>query len=182
MWIYTFCLFVFAFPLSIAPAVPLYNFFLMSTAMLVGPLGIIYLISLLAFQLPGVWCSSDGPGTPMKPAAFYTVEDIVAVDFMHGRDYRIAIHERWHASPPFRKMMSYLTLYWGLSMLLYVGITAAVTWAAPFDFAFGWVLGQFFIWAAVSALGSWMLTKWCLAAERHWWSQQKHAEKGDSLG
>ena len=66
----------------------------MSTAMLVGPLGIVYLFSLLSFRLPGVWCSSDAPGTPMKPAVFYTVEDIAAVDFMHGRDYRTAIHER----------------------------------------------------------------------------------------
>jgi hypothetical protein len=56
------------------------------------------LISLLAFRLPGVWCSSDRPGTHMKPAAFYIVEDIAAVDFMHGRDYRTAIHERYATS------------------------------------------------------------------------------------
>ena len=66
-------------------------------------------------------------------------------------------------------------------MLLYIGITAAVTWAAPFNFAFGWVLGQFFIWAAVSAIGSWVLTKWDLAMEGQWWSKQKYAEKGGSL-
>jgi hypothetical protein len=67
-------------------------------------------------------------------------------------------------------------------MLLYVGITAAVTWAAPFGFAFGWVLGQFFIWAAISVVGSWLLTRQGLAMERQWWCSQKHAEKGGSLG
>lgn len=62
-----------------------------------------------------------------------------------------------------------LTLYWGLQSLLYFGITAAVTWASPFDFAFGWVLGQFFVWAAVATVGSEMLRKWGLRKERTWW-------------
>lgn len=69
------------------------NFFLMSTAMLVCPVGIVFLLSLLSFRLP-VWCSSDPPGTPTKPAVFYTIEDVAAVDFKHGRDFRAAIHAR----------------------------------------------------------------------------------------
>jgi len=65
----------------------------MSTVMLVGPMGLILFISLFAPRWK-VWCSSDPPGTPMKPAVFYVIEDVAAVDFMHGREYRKALHER----------------------------------------------------------------------------------------
>lgn len=69
-------------------------------------------------------------------------------------------------------------------MLLFVGITAAVTWASRLGFAFGWVLGQFFLWAGVSSLGSWALARWGLAKEKQWWNNQDHdtdeLEKGRS--
>lgn len=77
--------------------------------------------------------------------------------------------------------MTYLTIYWSIACFVYVGITAAVTWAAPYDFAFGYVLGQFFIWAAVAAVGSKLLTRWGLKRELEWWRNQKHTEPGGSV-
>jgi hypothetical protein len=62
--------------------------------MLVGPVGIIAFVSLFAPILP-IRCSSDPKGTPMKPAVFYAVEDVAAVDFKHGRAYRQALNARY---------------------------------------------------------------------------------------
>lgn len=70
----------------------------MSTAMLVGPVGVVLLISLFRLRLRGHWCSSDPPGSRMKPAIFYCVEDIAAVDFMNGREFRTAMAARYATS------------------------------------------------------------------------------------
>ena len=65
-------------------------------------------------------------------------------------------------------------------MLSFVGITAAVTWACRLEFAFGWVLGQFFLWAGVASLGSWAIARWGLEKEKRWWNSQEriHDEMG----
>ncbi|KAF4617127.1 hypothetical protein D9613_005783 [Agrocybe pediades] len=172
MWAYTIALLIFAIPLAIAPAIPLFNFFLMSTVMLVGPLGLIFFISLFKPKLP-FWCSSDPPGTKMKPAVFYVVEDVASVDFRHGKEFRRTLHERWHASPPFQRLMRQLTIYWTVSAAVYCGVTAAVSWAAPLNFAFAWTLAQLFIWARLSAIGCRILSRRGLKQERLWWEREK---------
>jgi len=175
MWTYTFALLVFAFPLAIAPAIAFYNFFLMSTMMLVGPVGVVFIFSLLAshyrWRLP-VRCSSEPRGSCMKPAVFYCIEDVAAVDFKHGRKFRKRMHDRYNASPPFRALMTQLTVYWVFCGTVYCGITAAVTWGSPLNFAFGWVLGQFFIWAFVAAVGCYFLARRGLRRERAYWSKR----------
>ncbi|KAJ3999890.1 hypothetical protein F5050DRAFT_1734634 [Lentinula boryana] len=175
MWTYTFALLVFAFPLAIAPAIAFYNFFLMSTMMLVGPVGVVFIFSLIAYhykwRLP-VRCSSEPVGSLMKPAVFYCIEDVGAVDFMHGRKFRQRVHTRYDASPPFRQLMTELTVYWVICGAIYCGLTAAVTWAATLNFAFGWVLGQFFIWAFLSWTGCHFLARRGLARERAYWDNR----------
>ncbi|KAF8315424.1 hypothetical protein DL93DRAFT_2155295 [Clavulina sp. PMI_390] len=177
MWMYTFALFVFAFPLAIAPALTpvAIKFFLMSTAMLIQPFGVVLLFTLFRTRLP-VWCSSDPPGTPLKPGAFYVLEDLGAVDFREGRAWRTKCHERYAASPPFRSLMLALTYYWIIMTTLYTGITAAVTWAAPLNFAFGYILGQLFLWLAVASLGSWAMVHWGLKRERAWFEREGRVE------
>jgi len=175
MWTYTFALLVFAFPLAIAPAIAFYNFFLMSTMMLVGPVAVVFLFSLIAFhygwRLP-VRCSSEPVGSLMKPAVFYCIEDVGAVDFKHGRKFRQRVHTRYETSPPFRLLMTQLTIYWVISGAVYCGLTAAVTWGAPLNFAFGWVLGQFFLWALVSWVGCHFLARRGLQRERAYWDNR----------
>jgi hypothetical protein len=61
--------------------------------MLVGPFGLILLISLFAPTLPW-WCSSDPKGTKMKPFVYYAVEDVLAVDARYGREFRKAWADR----------------------------------------------------------------------------------------
>ncbi|KAF8993044.1 hypothetical protein BDQ17DRAFT_1546223 [Cyathus striatus] len=188
MWTYTFALFVFAPPSAIAPAIPLYlnqptnqhppsNFFLMSTPLLVLPIGIVFFYSLLEPILP-VRCSSEPSGNPMKPAVFYVVKDVGSVDFKLGRGWRGVMHDRYRVSPSFRSLMRLLTLYWTLSTLVYTGVIAAVTWASPLQFAFGWVLGQFFLWAGVSALGCVWITRRGLRREWIWFEAGGRGEVG----
>ncbi|KAJ3519760.1 hypothetical protein NMY22_g13050 [Coprinellus aureogranulatus] len=69
--------------------------------------------------------------------------------------------------------MLHLTVYWTISALLYSGVTALVSWLTPLEFAFAWVLGQMFIWGAVSALGCRFIVKRGLRKEREWWAQKE---------
>ncbi|KAF8873878.1 hypothetical protein BD779DRAFT_1678991 [Infundibulicybe gibba] len=170
MWTYTFALLVFAIPLAVSPPAALFTFFLMSTTMLVGPVGVVFLYSLFSPVLP-CRCSSDPRGTRMKPAVFYTIEDVAAVDFKHGRAFREALYTRYHTSPPFRALVRKLTVYWVFASVLYCGLTAAVTWGAPLQFSFGWVLGQFFLWVAASAAGCVFLAKRGMRQEKEWWEE-----------
>jgi len=64
---------------------------------------------------------------------------------------------------------------------VYAGITAAVTFFASIHFAFGWVLGQLFLWAAWVAFMSWMIARVGLRRESMWWDARKEGE-GGALG
>lgn len=68
MHTYTLALFTFAIPLAVAPAIPLYNFFLLSFPMLVAPIMIVFALTLKSWRGLPWWMSSDPPRTPTKPA------------------------------------------------------------------------------------------------------------------
>lgn len=136
--------------------------------MLVGPVGLIMLISLFRPRIP-IWLSSDPPKTPMKPAVYYLFEDIGAVDFRQGKEWRQRIRDRWNASPPWQDMIWYQTAFWALGTAVYFGATAAITWTVTFGFAFGFVLGFLFIWLLVWSVLSVWLAKWGLRREARWW-------------
>ncbi|KZT28310.1 hypothetical protein NEOLEDRAFT_1145921 [Neolentinus lepideus HHB14362 ss-1] len=180
MWLYSIALTIMAIPLAVSSALnpPLEDFFLMTTPMLVGPMGLWFFFSLYPWRLP-FRISSDMAGTRIKPAVFYIIEDIGAVDARHGRPYRIALHERYHASPPFRSIMWNQTLFWAVGSMIYVGITAAVTWSTPFGFAFAFVLGQFFVWLLIWGILSVFLYSWGLKREGKWWRER--AERGEKV-
>ncbi|TNY20404.1 hypothetical protein DMC30DRAFT_447119 [Rhodotorula diobovata] len=169
MWCYQAGLFAMAVPLAIAPAVPLFNFYLFSLAMLVIPPMIIFTLTLKVWHTLPFWCSSDPPRTPTKPACYYALEDVGAVDFKHGREWRKRCQARYAASPPFRAMMWYQTLLWAFGMAVFVSATAAVDWTADLDFAFGFVLGLFFVWALAWGLVSYLHVHWSLQRELKWW-------------
>jgi hypothetical protein len=70
------------------------------------------------------------------------------------------------------------TFFFTFAVAVYVGVTAAVTFAASVHFAFGWVLGQLFLWAAWVAVVSWVITKVGLRKEAEWWNARREAEGG----
>jgi len=169
MWTYQIGLFFFAIPLAIAPAIPLYNFFLFSTAMLIAPIGIVFFLTLRSWHNLPFWMSSDPPRTRSKPACYYFIEDVGAVDFEHGREWRKRVQARWAASPPFRKMCWEQTLYWAISAMVYTGVIAAVNWTTPLDVAYALVLGLLFAWMLVSGIISYFLVHFSLQRELRWW-------------
>lgn len=61
------------------------------------------------------------------------------------------------------------TMFFTFAVAIYAGLTAAVTFSTPVSFAFGWVLGQLFLWAAFVALVSWFITRIGLRREKAWW-------------
>jgi len=127
------------------------NFFLFSTAMLIAPIGVVFFLTLKSWHNLPFWMSSDPPRTRSKPACYYFIEDVGAVDFEHGREWRKRVQARWvllllldsirkrlkssfhswAASPPFRKMCWEQTLYWAISAMIYTGVIAAVNWTTP---------------------------------------------------
>lgn len=86
-------------------------------------------------------------GNILRPAIFYIVEDVVAVDGEGGIEYRRAFGERYEESHIFRDMIWKLSVAWMLafySMALFFTILVlklpvvavyAVGWAAPFPLA-----------------------------------------------
>lgn len=76
--------------------------------------------------------------------------------------------------------MKLQTLFFSFAVGVYVGITAAVTFTASVHFAFGWVLGQLFLWAAWVAFVSWAITKVGLRHERAWWNARREGRGGTS--
>ena len=54
------------------------------------------------------------------------------------------------------------------------GTTAAVVWTISFGFAWGLVLGMFFIWMLLWLLVTMIYVKWALAREHAWW-RERHA-------
>lgn len=71
-----------------------------------------------------------------------------------------ACSTRYNASPIFRRLIFVETLFWAVGCAVFWGITAAVTWTTTFDFAFGFVLGQLFVWLLVWGVLSLLIARW----------------------
>ncbi|KAI5480088.1 hypothetical protein MNV49_001748 [Pseudohyphozyma bogoriensis] len=177
MFAYTICLFVFAFPLAIAPAIPLYDFFLMSPALLIMPMGVILLLSLHSWQRLPFPISSTPPRSPTRPGIYYIAEDLAAVDFGFGRTYRRQLDARYRASPPFRAHIMHLTVFWVIGAFVHFGVTAGLVWGTKFGVAFGASLGWVFVWMIIWGVASYLITKLELAHEYRWWAECANHDK-----
>jgi len=173
MFSYTLAMLVASVPLAVAPAVnpPLTKFFLMFSAMLIGTLGACMIPTLFTFRIP-FWMSSDPPGTFVKPAVFYMVEDICAVDCNKGRQFRREWNTRYNASPPFQRLMYRLTVFWAVGAFLYMGISAAVTFTTPVDFAYAFTLGLLYIWGAAWYGATQLWVHKALLREKRWFAER----------
>lgn len=100
----------------------------------------------LQVKLPFRFGSID-VGNVVRPAIYYIVEDIVAVDGEGGMEYRKAFVARYDNSPIFRRMIWDLSLLWmvffyvlaviftALIFTLPIAAVYAVGWAGPFPLA-----------------------------------------------
>ncbi|KAL1706096.1 hypothetical protein EV121DRAFT_269363 [Schizophyllum commune] len=132
------------------------------------------------YTTPYLPSEEDPDDTRVKPAMFYVIEDIVAVDFGYRRPWRRRLRARWRASPPFREHMRRQTAYWVFASIFHAGITAATTWGSSFRFAFGWNLGMFFMWALIAGYCSWLLAQHELENEHTWWVDRERALWADA--
>jgi hypothetical protein len=92
----------------------------------------------------------------VRPAIFYIIEDVVAVDGNGGIEYREAFNARYEGSETFRKMLWNLSVCWMLAFYILGAAVAvlvvllpkesvyAVGWAAPFPVAGVMVIGTIF--------------------------------------
>lgn len=102
-----------------------------------------------AWKLPFRFGSSE-PGNVLRPAVYYIVEDVVAVDGGGGVEYRRAFGERYIGSEVFRRMVFEVSVVWMLffyacavlfSVLVFelpAVAVYAVGWAGPV--ALAWVM------------------------------------------
>ena len=120
----------------------------MVPSILVGIVVLQLLISLLQFRVP-IWISSLPPGHKMRPGAYLIMEDVVAVDGGGGSAFWKALNIRYELSSTFRRLVFEMTLYWAIGGLIFIGVSAALTFTTSLNVAFGATLGWIPIWALV---------------------------------
>lgn len=62
--------------------------------------------------------SSTAKGEPLNHAAYYFMEDVMAVNARAGRPYREALAARYQASPRFRRLLRYESWFWAIPPII----------------------------------------------------------------
>lgn len=133
---------------------------------LVGTLTLLSLVlNYLQVKLPFRMGSLDA-GNVVRPAIFYIVEDIVAVDGAGGMKYREAFVARYDSSPVFRAMIWNLSVVWTVAFYLLATLFTVLVLTLPVSavYAVGWA-GPFPL-AGFMALGTIVYVKAMLRRER----------------
>lgn len=94
---------------------------------------------------------SLGPGNVVRPAIYYIVEDVVAVDGNGGLEYREAWTERYESSHTFRSMVWNLSVVWMVAFYAFAAIFVVLVFALP------WQAVHAVGWAGPFPLAGWMV-------------------------
>jgi hypothetical protein len=121
----------------------------------------------LEWKLPFRFGSLDA-GNVLRPAIFYIVEDIVAVDGGGGVEYRKAFVARYDSSPIFRRMIWDLSVVWMLYFYVFAVLFTVLVFTLPKAavYAVGWA-GPFPL-AGLMAIWTIFYVKSQLRKERKW--------------
>jgi len=113
--------------------------------------------------------SSTPKGTPWKPALLAFIEDAGAIEGQGGVEYRVQVMKRYDTSPRFRRMVMYLTVGWGLSLIgiAIVSTVLIMTLNKTVGFGVGW--GLPWAWSAGCIVFTVIFVKRELALERAEW-------------
>lgn len=84
---------------------------------------VLNLLYLGGFKAP-VRLSSVPRKGEMRPAIYFIIEDVTAVDGGGGTGYRVRLDKRYQASANFRQCLNFLSLFWSVPALLIGSITA----------------------------------------------------------
>jgi hypothetical protein len=129
--------------------------FLLATLLLIS-----LVLNVLNVKAPFRLGSTGKGDGEVRPAIFYVVEDIVAVDGNGGVEYRAQFNSRYASSPIFRRMLFRLSVVWMLvfyligTLLTILMIALGISWAGPF------VVGGVLAW------GTTLYAQECLRKER----------------
>jgi hypothetical protein len=90
-------------------------------------------------KLPFRFGSLDA-GNVLRPAIFYVVEDVVAVDGAGGIEYRESFIARYDGSPIFRNMIWRLSVVWMLYFYVCAVLFTVLVFTLPISavYAIGW--------------------------------------------
>jgi hypothetical protein len=136
------------------------------------------MLNYLEVRLPFRFGSLDR-GNILRPAIFYIVEDVVAVDGEGGMEYRKAFGARYDESHIFRGMIWKLSVFWMVAfyamavlftvlvLTLPVAAVYVIGWAAPFPLA------------GLLAVGTIFYVKSELRKERN--EEEEYGEDGEPL-
>jgi hypothetical protein len=137
----------------------------MIPSILVGNVSVQCFISLIRPRVP-IWLSSLPPGHKMRPAGYYIMEDIVAVDGGGLSAFRRSLNVRYESSPIFQRLVYEMTIYWATGGLVFVGVNAAFTFATSYNFAFGATLIWIPVWTSLWFIPSQLWIRHRLAQEK----------------
>lgn len=107
-----------------------------------------FIVSLTRIRIP-FRLSSMPPNHEIRPAIYYMMEDIVAVDGGGRSAYRRALNERYEKSIVFQRLLRQMTAYWILGGLVFIAVSSAFTFGTDTNFAFGATLIWIPVWALI---------------------------------
>lgn len=132
------------------------------------------ILNALAVPIPFRFGSLEA-GNVIRPAVYYIVEDVVAVDGNGGIEYREAFTARYDSSPVFRKIFWTLSVVWMLSFYVLAAGFMVLVFVLPMEavYAVGWA-GPFPL-AGMMAIWTIWYVKGMLKVER----SEKVADEGE---
>lgn len=153
-WVYAVAMLLALIPFVAGSSLEMPHLYLYGPSFLMGFLGLMMVGTILPIKIP-IGINSHARGTRIRPFIYYAAEDFIAVDGLQDREFRVRYNERYESNVAFRRMFLWLTMWWILGVVVYIGCVSAVIWLCEFHIAFGLSLGVLFayiaIWAAVSA-------------------------------
>jgi hypothetical protein len=126
----------------------------------------------LNIKLPFRFGSLDA-GNVLRPAVYYIVEDVVAVDGNGGIEYREAFTARYNGSPIFRQMIWTLSVLWMVAFYIFSIVFAILVFQLPM--AAVYAVG----WAGPFPLGG-LMAVWTIFYVRFVLEEEENAEVGKS--
>ncbi|KAI0755392.1 hypothetical protein C8Q80DRAFT_1266854 [Daedaleopsis nitida] len=94
--------------------------------------------------------SSMPPRTPLPPAVYTLVEDVVAVDGGGCVEFRQAWRIRYEHSAVMRRIVRTTALGWGASGMFFAAVFIVIAWTTPDDIGYGIGWGLPWLWAMVA--------------------------------
>lgn len=114
--------------------------------------------------------SSLPPNSPLPPATYTIVEDVIAVDGGGGLAFRHAWAHRYQSSLVIRRLLRNTAIWWGATGLVIGTILIVQAWFAPENTAYGLGYGMPWLWAILGAAATIVYVHQKLLEEQRDWA------------